>query len=75
MYLPQPGEEGTIRVTPTTNANEVSIGFYSYTDGRATTAGDMWVLGGNCWARTGNTFSIGTPSTNACLNIATDGSV
>ena len=35
----------------------------------------MWVLGGNFWARAGNTFSIGTPSTNACLNIATDGSV
>ena len=57
------------------NGNEVSIGYYSYTDSRTAAAGDMWVAGGNCWGRKENSFSIGTIGKGACLNIASDGTV
>ena len=33
----------------------------------------MWVAGVNCWSKTG--YSIGTPTLNHCLNIASDGNI
>ena len=57
---------GTIRVNPWGNGSEASIGCYSYTDSRAVAAGDMWVAGGNSWARKDNSFSFGTLGEGIC---------
>jgi hypothetical protein len=53
------GGGGTVRVVANNDGNESSFGCYNYINLRASSPGDMWVFGSNCWARTG--YSIGTP--------------
>jgi hypothetical protein len=67
------GNGGNIRVLPSNDTDESSIGFYKYTDMRENAAGAMWLIGQNCWAREG--FSIGTPGLDSCLNINNVGDV
>ena len=50
---------GNLRIEPAVNGNESSVGYYSRSDLRATSAGDMCASGVNAFARVG--FPIGTP--------------
>jgi hypothetical protein len=67
------GSGGNIRAVPSSDGGESSIGFYKYIDMRTTAFNDVWIVGQNCWDNEG--FSIGTPGTNACLNIDSAGNV
>jgi hypothetical protein len=67
------GGGGAIRVIPTTDGLEASIGYYNFNDSRAVNAGEMWVSGINCWDKIG--CSIGTSVKNSCLNINNSGDV
>ena len=64
---------GNLRIEPTIDDRETSIGYYNRSDLRATVAGDVWVGGVSCWSRTG--FAIGTPILASCLNIIDSGTV
>jgi hypothetical protein len=67
------GGGGCFRAVAAQVGLEASVGLYKHSDMRATEAGDMWVAGLNCWARTG--YTIGTQVSGACLNISDDGVV
>jgi hypothetical protein len=67
------GGGGAIRVIPSTDGLEASIGYYSLNDSRAVNAGEMWVSGISCWSKTG--YSIGTSVKHSCLNINTAGDI
>ena len=64
---------GNIKIKPTTDGNESSIGYYNRVDLRETISGDVWVVGVNCWNKPG--YSIGTPVLGYCLNIDLFGNV
>ena len=72
VRTPQQGG-GNIRIVPTVDGNEASIGFYKYNDLRDTAPGDQWVCGLNYWASAG--YSIGTTVVGVCLNINSEGNV
>ena len=55
---------GNLRIEPSVDGQETSIGYYNRSGLRATVAGDVWVGGINCWSRAG--FTIGTPILNSC---------
>ena len=61
------GGGGRIRVIPTSDLGESSIGFYTYTDMRMVSAGDVWICGVNSWGAIG--YSIGTHGLGNCFNI------
>ena len=65
---------GNIRIIPTVDGDESSIGFYYRNDERNDTAGDVWICGVNS-CDLGGFFSIGTPVLNACLSINSIGTV
>jgi hypothetical protein len=67
-------EGGCFRAVPPQIGLEAGIGFYKYPDARVVDAGDMWVAGSNCWV-SGDSFTIGTNGTGACLNISNTGVV
>ena len=48
-----------LRMEPSVDGQETSIGYSNRVDARTTSAGDMWVSGLNCWSRVG--YTIGTP--------------
>ena len=64
---------GSIRIVSINNGGESSIGYYNRSDLRNNIAGDMWISGINCWARSG--YSIGTSGMDVCLNISEVGNV
>ena len=64
---------GNLRIEPSVNGNEASIGYYNRSDLRITDAGDMWVSGVNRWSRVG--FNIGTTVLGSCLNISNAGTI
>ena len=64
---------GNLRVEPSVDGQETSIGYYNRSDLRATVAGDVWVGGVSCWPRVD--FTIGTPILASCLNINKSGTV
>ena len=64
---------GNLRIEPSVDGQETSIGYYNRSDLRATVAGDMWVGGLNCWGLAGD--SIGTVVIGNCLNISNVGTV
>ena len=64
---------GNLRVEPSVNNQESSIGYYNRNHLRTTVAGDVWVCGINCWGCGGYTF--GTPVLNSCLTINGMGNV
>ena len=63
------GAGGTIRMFPSVNGGESSIGFYS-----SPTAGNYWVMGQNSWS-TGVNLGIGYQGTGHIMSITTGGSV
>jgi hypothetical protein len=67
------GGGGCFRAVAAQVGLEASVGLYKHSDMRVNDAGDMWVAGLNCWARTG--YTIGTQGTGACLNISDAGVV
>jgi hypothetical protein len=64
---------GMLRVVPTATGGESSIGFYRTNDQSGGAAGDYWVAGHASWGVGPGSFSIGTPTRNACLSIAPSG--
>ena len=64
---------GNIKIIPSVDTYESSIGFYNRTDKRITTAGDVWMVGANSNGILD--FAIGTPERGACLSIDTLGTV
>jgi hypothetical protein len=69
------GAGGTVRVISNNDGNESSFGCYNYINLRASSPGDMWVFGSNCWNAPTNAFSIGTPGKKSCFRIGVDGVV
>ena len=49
----QPQGGGNMRIEPSVDGNESSIGYYNRIDLRSTTAGDMWISGLNSWSWAG----------------------
>ena len=74
LYVRTPRQGGgNIRIIPSVDLNEASIGFYKYNDLRNTDPGDQWVFVLNSWGIAG--YSIGTTVVGVCLNINTEGNV
>ena len=66
---------GNIKIIPSIDLAESSIGYYTRADARNSEIGDIWVCGANSWGGNVNGFSFGTAGLGSCLNIATTGSV
>ena len=74
MYIKTPAQGvGNIQIAPAADGNESTIGYYTRSDLRATTAGDTWICGANGYSK--NAYSIGTPELNNCLTINNTGNV
>ena len=72
MYKKPSGQDGgNLRIEPSVDGRESSVGQYSRSDLRETSPGDVWVGGANAWGISG--YTIGTPVLNSCLNIANNG--
>ena len=76
LFITTPAQGGgNIRILPSTDLSESSIGYYTRNDARCTEIGDAWICGANTWGQNINGFSLGTPGLGSCLNIVTTGSV
>ena len=64
---------GNLRIEPSLDGQESSVGYYNRSDLRDIAAGDMWVGGINCWRISGCT--VRTPVLNSFLNITNNGNI
>ena len=69
------GNAGTIRVAPTSNDSEASIGFYANSGFTSGNTGDGWVIGRNSWGVGSRNFAIGGSVIGAVMTFSSQGNV
>jgi hypothetical protein len=75
VKISQNGSGGSLKIAPTTNSNESSIGFYTNANLSGTSAGSYWVIGQGSWSSGAGNFGIGTSTTGRVVLVTSNANV